>query len=97
MVNGKKQEKISVDESKFTDDVKKELAHKHIINMGIDVTDNQLQIIFNRIKSLADKGKCITHVEVHAITEDVVGFLCLWVFVLAMRFYSQRPEAGPRR
>lgn len=51
------------------------MLHKHIINMGIDVTDNQLQIIFNRIKSLADKGKCITDVEVHAITEDVVGFV----------------------
>ena len=51
------------------------MLHKHIINMGINVTDDQLQVIFNRIKSLADKGKCITDVEVHAITEDVVGFV----------------------
>lgn len=51
------------------------MLHKHIVDMGIDVTDNQLQIIFNRIKSLADNGKCITDVEVHAITEDVVGFV----------------------
>lgn len=51
------------------------MLHEHISKMGIDVTDNQLQVIFNRIKSLADKGKCITDVEVHAIAEDVVGII----------------------
>ncbi len=51
------------------------MLRKHINNMGLIVTEDQLQIIFNRTKSLADKGKCITDVEVHAIAEDVLGIM----------------------
>jgi len=35
----------------------------------------QFQQIFSRIKSLGDMGKCVTDVDLQAITEDVMGIL----------------------
>jgi D-citramalate synthase len=48
---------------------------KRIYEMGLRVDDNQFQQIFTRIKNLGDKGKCVTDVDLQAITEDELGIM----------------------
>lgn len=51
------------------------IIRKRIQEMGLRVTDAQFQQIFSRIKILGDKGKCVTDVDLQAITEDVLGII----------------------
>lgn len=51
------------------------IIKKRIQEMGLRVDDNQFQQIFTRIKTLGDKGKCVTDVDLQAITEDVLGVM----------------------
>ncbi len=51
------------------------IIQKRIQEMGLRVNDQQFQQIFSRIKSLGDMGKCVTDVDLQAITEDVLGIL----------------------
>ncbi len=51
------------------------IIKKRIQEMGLRVDDNQFQQIFTRIKTLGDKGKCVTDVDLQAITEDVLGIM----------------------
>ncbi len=51
------------------------IIQKRIQEMGLRVNDQQFQQIFSRIKSLGDMGKCVTDVDLQAITEDVMGIL----------------------
>jgi D-citramalate synthase len=51
------------------------IIKKRIQEMGLRVDDGQFQQIFTRIKTLGDKGKCVTDVDLQAITEDVLGIM----------------------
>jgi D-citramalate synthase len=51
------------------------LIQKRIQEMGLRVNDKQFTQIFSRIKSLGDMGKCVTDVDLQAITEDELGIL----------------------
>jgi D-citramalate synthase len=51
------------------------LIQKRIQEMGLRVNDKQFTQIFSRIKALGDMGKCVTDVDLQAITEDVLGIL----------------------
>jgi D-citramalate synthase len=51
------------------------IIKKRIQEMGLRVDDNQFKQIFARIKALGDKGKCVTDVDLQAITEDVLGVM----------------------
>lgn len=48
---------------------------KRIQEMGLRVDDERFNQIFARIKALGDMGKCVTDVDLQAITEDVLGIL----------------------
>ncbi len=49
------------------------LLQKRVDELGLKVNHDQLMQIFNRVKSLGDMGKCVTDVDLQAITEDVMG------------------------
>lgn len=49
------------------------LLQKRVEELGLKVNQDQLMQIFNRVKSLGDMGKCVTDVDLQAITEDVMG------------------------
>lgn len=49
------------------------LLQKRVEELGLKVNHDQLMEIFNRVKSLGDMGKCVTDVDLQAITEDVMG------------------------
>lgn len=51
------------------------IIKKRIQEMGLRVDDTQFKQIFSRIKNLGDKGKCVTDVDLQAITEDVLGIM----------------------
>lgn len=51
------------------------IIKKRIQEMGLRVNDQQFRQIFTRIKSLGDRGKCVTDVDLQAITEDVLGIM----------------------
>ncbi len=51
------------------------LLKKRLEELGLKVDEKQLMQIFQRIKSLGDMGKCVTDVDLQAITEDVLGIL----------------------
>jgi D-citramalate synthase len=51
------------------------LIQKRIQEMGLRVNDQQFTQIFSRIKALGDMGKCVTDVDLQAITDDVLGIL----------------------
>ncbi len=51
------------------------IIKKRIQEMGLRVDDDQFKQIFSRIKTLGDKGKCVTDVDLQAITEDVLGIV----------------------
>ncbi len=51
------------------------IIKKRIKEMGLRVDDRQFHQIFTRIKTLGDKGKCVTDVDLQAITEDVLGIM----------------------
>jgi hypothetical protein len=62
-----------VDESKFTDDTKKELVHKHIINMKnhFETNYNDLKDFYENIHSTDDIAVCMT-VSLYAYKNDVI-------------------------
>lgn len=51
------------------------LLQKRVEELGLKVNHDQLMQIFNRVKSLGDMGKCVTDVDLQAITEDVMGIV----------------------
>lgn len=51
------------------------IIQKRVQEMGLRVNDQQFEQIFSRIKALGDMGKCVTDVDLQAITEDVMGIL----------------------
>lgn len=51
------------------------IIKKRIQEMGLRVDDVQFKQIFSRVKALGDKGKCVTDVDLQAITEDVLGVM----------------------
>ncbi|QUH22797.1 2-isopropylmalate synthase [Methanobacterium alkalithermotolerans] len=51
------------------------LLKKRLQELGLKVDENQLIQIFNRVKSLGDMGKCVTDVDLQAISEDVLGIM----------------------
>ncbi|MCK9152113.1 2-isopropylmalate synthase [Methanobacterium alcaliphilum] len=51
------------------------LLQKRVDELGLKVNQGQLMQIFERVKSLGDMGKCVTDVDLQAITEDVLGFV----------------------
>ncbi|OPY22861.1 MAG: (R)-citramalate synthase CimA [Methanobacterium sp. PtaU1.Bin242] len=51
------------------------IIRKRIQEMGLRVDDEKFQQIFSRIKALGDMGKCVTDVDLQAITEDVLGLM----------------------
>jgi len=48
---------------------------KRLQETGLRVDDEKLGQIFQRVKTLGDKGKCVTDVDLQAIAEDVLGIL----------------------
>lgn len=40
---------------------------------GIELNDEQFAKVFNQVKSLGDKGKCITDADLRAIAESILG------------------------
>lgn len=82
MVDWKKQEKISVDESKITNDKKKEIAHKHIMNMKNYLSSNfdDLKDFYSNIHNTDDLVVCIT-TALYANKDDVVEWVKAKVFL----------------
>ena len=81
-VNWNKQEKISVDESKFTNDVKKEFAHRHISNMKTHLESNydDLKDFYTNIKNTDDIAICMT-ASLYADKNDVIEWIKAKVFL----------------
>ncbi len=44
-----------------------------LIEYGIEVTDEQFDQIFDQVKKLGDKGKCVTDADLKAMAEAVLG------------------------
>jgi 2-isopropylmalate synthase len=40
---------------------------------GIELTDEQFKKVYNQVKSLGDKGKCVTDADLKALAESVLG------------------------
>lgn len=53
--------------------VGKHVIHEKIKETNVDVTDEELNRIFKRVKSLSDMGKTVTDVDLQAITDDVLN------------------------
>lgn len=53
--------------------VGKHVIHEKIKETNVDVTDEELDRIFKRVKSLSDMGKTVTDVDLQAITDDVLN------------------------
>ncbi len=47
--------------------------NKKLEDMNLNVNKEQFKQIFDRVKDLGDKGKCVTDFDVFAITEDVLN------------------------
>jgi len=62
-----------VDESKFTNDVKKEFAHRHISNMKTHLESNykDLKDFYTNIKNTDDIAICMT-ASLYADKNDVI-------------------------
>lgn len=82
IVNWKKQEKILVNESKFTDETKKILAHQHIINMKthFETNYNDLKDFYENIHSTDDIAICMT-ASLYAYKDDVIEWIKAKVFL----------------
>jgi len=53
----------------------KHALRKRLHELGLKVSDEKLMEIFRRVKALGDMGKCVTDVDLQAITEDVLGLM----------------------
>ncbi len=51
----------------------KHAIESELKSKGLNATDEQVEEIFQRIKSLGDRGKLVTHVEWSAIVDEVMG------------------------
>ncbi|MCC7557245.1 MAG: 2-isopropylmalate synthase [Methanobacteriaceae archaeon] len=51
------------------------ILKKRLQESGLRVDNEKLEQIFQRVKILGDKGKCVTDVDLQAIAEDVLGIL----------------------
>lgn len=82
VVNWKQQEKISVDSSKITEDQKRELAHKHMINMKSYFEENysDLTDFYANIHNTDDLVICMT-ASLYASKDDVVEWIKAKVFL----------------
>lgn len=82
VVNWKKQEKISVNESKFTDEIKKEFAHRHVSNMKthLESNYNDLKDFYTNIKNTDDIAICMT-ASLYADKNDVIEWVKAKVFL----------------
>lgn len=82
--NWKQVETTVVDESKFTADDKKKLAHQHLIKMRQYFTDtgnfNNLKDFYSQISKIDDLSVCIT-AALYADKNDVVEWLKAKVFL----------------
>ena len=81
-VDWKQQEKFSVDVSKFTPDNKKELAHKHILNMQayFGANFNNLKDFYANIHNTDDLAICMT-TALYADKDDVIEWVKAKVFL----------------
>ncbi len=80
--NWKKQEKVIVDVSKITDEKKRELAHKHIINMKTRLESNfdDLKDFYVNIHNIDDIVLCMT-ASLYANGDDVIEWVKARVFL----------------
>ena len=53
--------------------VGKHVIHEKIKETNTQVTDDELNRIFERVKSLSDMGKTVTDVDLQAITDDILN------------------------
>ena len=81
-VDWKQQEKIVVDTSKITDSQRKELAHKHIINMKnhLESNFNDLKEFYENIHNSDDLVLCMT-ASLYVNKEDVIEWVKAKVFL----------------
>ena len=49
------------------------MIHEKIKETNTQVTDDELNRIFERVKSLSDMGKTVTDVDLQAITDDILN------------------------
>ena len=73
----------TIDESKFTEDAKLELAHKHLINMKSyleEYNDNDLSDFYTNINSTEDIALCIT-ASLYANKNDIIEWVKAMVFL----------------
>jgi len=50
----------------------KHALHKHLKNMGYDLSDDELKTVFNKFKSLADKKKVVMDEDIEALVNQEV-------------------------
>ena len=81
-VNGKQQEKVTVDTSKITEEKKKALAHKHIANMKtyLEGDFSELKDFYSTIHNTDDLVICFT-AALYADKEDVIEWVKAKVFL----------------
>lgn len=80
-VNWNQQERIVVDTSKITEDNKKELAHKHIINMKNHLGNyNDLKDFYENIHNMDDLALCMT-TALYADKTDIIEWVKAKIFL----------------
>ena len=82
IVNWKQQEKITVNTSKITKDKKKEMVHKHIVNMKTHFEENydDLKDFYKNIHNIDDLALCMV-ASVYADKDDVIEWVKANVFL----------------
>ena len=81
VVNGKQQEKVSIDASKISEQDKKEMVHKHINNMKSHLSNyNDLKDFYENIHSSDDIVLCMT-AALYANKDDVIEWVKAKVFL----------------
>ena len=81
-VDWKQQEKVSIDTTKFTEDDKKNLAHKHISNMYSHLVSNysNLSDFYANINSTEDLALCII-ASLYTNQDDVIEWVKAKIFL----------------
>ena len=81
-VNGKQQEKVTIDMQKLTEEKKKELVHKHITNMKtyLEGDFSELKDFYSTIHNTDDLVICFT-AALYADKEDVIEWIKAKVFL----------------
>ena len=82
IVDWKRREEVTVDDSKITEKKKKELIHKHIINMKTHLVEkyDDLKDFYSNIHSVDDLALCIT-ASLYADKDDVIEWIKAKVFL----------------